>query len=46
VDALYETRAKLCYEQVGDVLQYMGTNYIVQDLDFLSRKIEGAEVPM
>ena len=44
--ALYETQAKLCAENMGEELGYMGTANVVRDIDFMSQLLDGVDAPM
>jgi len=39
--ALYETQAKLCAENMGEELKYMGTANVVRDIDFMATAFDG-----
>ncbi|KLO10605.1 alpha/beta-hydrolase [Schizopora paradoxa] len=39
--ALYETQAKLCAENMGEELKYMGTANVVRDIDFMTTVFDG-----
>ncbi|KLO10606.1 hypothetical protein SCHPADRAFT_999478 [Schizopora paradoxa] len=41
--ALYETQAKLCAENMGEELKYMGTANVVRDIDFMATVFDGKD---
>lgn len=43
---LYETQAKLCAENMGEELKYMGTANVVRDIDFMTTAFDGKDANM
>lgn len=43
---LYETQAKLCAENMGEELKYMGTANVVRDIDFMATAFDGKDANM
>jgi hypothetical protein len=41
-----ESVAQKCRERTGEAIAYMGTEFVIRDMDYLSRLIEGENKPI
>jgi hypothetical protein len=44
--AQIEALAPKCKESMGDVINFVGTEFFIRDLDFISKLIEGEKKPL
>ena len=44
--SLKKVEAKLCAQNVGPELKYMGTTYVARDIEFMTRVIDGEDALM